>query len=273
MHNQINSVYMFNLLKIKNAHIIDIDRIWYRIRSQPREISSEHGELMIYRWCLKEINRPLDLQVSLAPLINYNARVNSRLCSGQTTPTGPRAAALSWRIYAAPFPNAFIIPRCQRLAFSLVFVLLLSPRSSGSPPSFSLSPRLLPNSRPSTLHNTHEHHHSAHSRSHPSPPSFFSPPSLPFATRQWFLFVFGIHVLHSPLPRLFFYIIGAALFGLGRKRPHIETTLRRRVVVILYNACNGCCDAPPDTPLSGNVIYEGGMITRANVDDPSDQFA
>lgn len=102
---------------------------------------------------------------------------------GQTTPAGPRAAALSWRIYAAPFPNAFIIPRCQRLAFSPVFVLLLSPRSSGSSPSLSLVhfPWLLPNSRPSTLHNMHEHRHSAHSRSHPSPPSFSSLLPLPSA--------------------------------------------------------------------------------------------
>lgn len=71
-----------------------------------------------------------------------------------------RIAALSSGIYAAPFPNAFIISRCQRLAFSPVFVLLLSPRSSGSsrsaslslPFSFSfflsLSSRLLPNSQP-----------------------------------------------------------------------------------------------------------------------------
>lgn len=71
-----------------------------------------------------------------------------------------RIAALFSGIYAAPFPNAFIISRCQRLAFSPVFVLLLSPRSSGSsrsaslslPFSFSfflsLSSRLLPNSQP-----------------------------------------------------------------------------------------------------------------------------
>lgn len=64
-------------------YIIDIDRIWYCTWFQPREILSEHGELMIYRWCLKEINRPLDPQVSLAPLINYNARVNSSLCSAK----------------------------------------------------------------------------------------------------------------------------------------------------------------------------------------------
>lgn len=81
----------------------------------------------------------------------------------------------------------------------------------------------------------------------------------------------------SLLPRLFFppsffYIIGAALFGLGHKRPRIGTTLWCWVPMILYNACNGCCDAPPDT-LFPNVIYEGEMITRASVDDPFYQFA
>lgn len=52
--------------------------------------------------------------------------------------------------------------------------------------SFSLSlvrlSRLLPNSRPSTLHNTRKHRRSAHSRSHPSSTSF-STLSLHFPSR------------------------------------------------------------------------------------------
>lgn len=261
-------------------HIIDTDRIWYCIWSQPREISFEHGELMIYRWCLKEINRPLDPQVSLAPLINYDARVNSRLCSGQTTPAGPRAAALSWRIYAAPFPNAFIIPRCQRLAFSLVFVLLLSLLAPPVPLRLFLSSLgfcrtpglLLYTTRTNTitvltLALIRVHRLSFLLLRFPSQRGSDSYSFLAFTSSALCFLVFFF-----TSPRfLIFYIIAAALFGLGHKRPHIETTLRCWVSVILYNACNGCCDAPPDT-LFPNVIYEGEMITRANVDDPFYQF-
>lgn len=73
----------------------------------------------------------------------------------------------------------------------------------------------------------------------------------------------------SLLPHLFFTspYSCADLFGLGHKRPHIGTTLWCWISVILYNACNGCCDAPRDT-FFPNVIYEGEMITRAKVDDP-----
>jgi len=47
----------------------------------------------------------------------------------------------------------------------------------------------------------------AHSRSHPSPPSFSFLPQLPFApaTRQCFLFVFGIHVLLSASSSFFLH--------------------------------------------------------------------
>jgi hypothetical protein len=60
---------------------------------------------------------------------------------------------------------------------------------------------------PSTLHNVHEHRRSAHSPSHPSPSSFSSLPPLSStpATRQWFLFVFGIHVLLSASSIFIFY--------------------------------------------------------------------
>jgi len=73
----------------------------------------------------------------------------------------------------------------------------------------------------------------------------------------------------SLLPHLFFTssYSGAALFGLGHKQPRIGTTLWCWIPMILYNACNGCCDAPRDT-LFPNVIYEScKTITRANVDD------
>lgn len=101
-----------------------------------------------------------------------------------------RIAALSSGIYAAPFPNAFIISRCQRLAFSPVFVLLLSPPVPPALPLFPSLPLSLFFFRfplvfcrtpsLSILHDTHKHH--AHSRSRPPPPrlSPLSPTSCSF---------------------------------------------------------------------------------------------
>lgn len=95
-------------------------------------------------------------------------------------------AALSSTIYAAPFPNAFIIPRCRRLAFSPLSLrpfLSLSPFLSSlpltrellSPLAFAstrLGPRfesLLPNSpaTPSPFRDTarHEPLHTRHTLS------------------------------------------------------------------------------------------------------------
>jgi hypothetical protein len=92
------------------------------------------------------------------------ARSSFKVKFRQNALAGPRDAVLSLGIYAAPFPNAFIIPRCQRLAFSPVFVLLLSPLLrlfSFSRPPFCRTPG------PSTSHDTHKHGRDAHSRSRP----------------------------------------------------------------------------------------------------------
>lgn len=185
-----------------------------------------------------------------------------------------RITALFSGIYAAPFPNAFIISRCQRLAFSPVFVLLLSPRSAGSSRSVSLS---LPFSLSffffrfplvfcrtpslSILHDTHKHY--AHSRSRPPPClSFLSTTSLSLFLSYVLLFFFSTH---PSLPPVFFphHYNGAALFGPGHKQPRIGTTPWCRLAVILYNTCNGCCDGSPGHPLrERDILYEGETIAR-----------
>jgi len=76
------------------------------------------------------------------------------------------------RIYTASSPNAFIIPRCQRLAFSpLLSVLLLSPPLSFSF-SFSYSGAFVELPAFCFKHDTMhtQHARDAHSRSRPPPP-------------------------------------------------------------------------------------------------------
>lgn len=50
------------------------------------------GELMIYRWCPKEINHPLDLQVNLPFLSTTTRKFKARF--GRNTLAGPQAALL-----------------------------------------------------------------------------------------------------------------------------------------------------------------------------------
>ena len=137
------------------------------------------------------------------------------------------AAALSWRIYAAPFPNAFIIPVVSAARFqprsSSSFYLLASPIPLRLFPSCPLP---LAFAELSASYFTQ--HATLCSLSLPSK-SFSFLPRLPFApaTRQCFLLVFRIHVLLSASSSFFFTssYSGAALFGLGHKQPRIGTTL------------------------------------------------
>lgn len=144
----------------------------------------------------------------------------------------------------------------------------LSVRSSPSfylPSSLSRSsPRLLPNSRPSTLHDTHKH---GQTRSL----SLSSARPRPSSTTRRSLCSFSA-LTSTSVFSFFSYLIVAArpLFG-GRgtngrgSRDHPVHGPR----AILYNACNGCCDAARDTLLP-NVMYGGETIahTFASANDP-----
>lgn len=194
---------------------------------------------MIYSRCPKEINHPLNRQDSLAPLIDYNARVNSRLRSAEIYPSRTAGRSIIPKDLCGSFPKCIHHSAVSAARFQpAVFVLLLSPRSSSPSRSlaFAFSSRDSPAELPA-FHYFTQHApntgHSAHSRSRPSPLVFlFSSHHLPRALRRGsdsYSF-FGIHVLFSASSSLFFFFFtssysGAALFGLERKRLRIGTTL------------------------------------------------